>query len=157
MKTLITIILFFLVLTFPVNAHKVVVFAWVEDGKVNVEAGFGSGKKAKNCKVEIKDAKGGLLATARTDMEGTAFFQINPDLMQAITIFVDAGQGHKGFWKIPKEEMVQSKINDHEAEGAKKPRGTKPSVLKILIGVGVIFGLFLALSIVHRRKKHSND
>ncbi len=75
-------------------AHKVVVFGWVEDGVIHVQAGFGGKKKAKNSDIVIQDEKGHAVLTGKTDLQGKFSSKLPTDVFSDITIILDAGMGH---------------------------------------------------------------
>ena len=54
----------------PVLAHKFFVSAWVEEGKVFIEAAFGDGSLAHNAEVVVFDPEGKQLLTTPTDEQG---------------------------------------------------------------------------------------
>ena len=160
------------------DAHKVVVFGWVEDGRIHVEAGFGSGRPAKNCKVDILDPAGSKAASGRTDMSGKFSCDLPGHAACDLTIRLDAGTGHLGQWVIKKEEWMkpageldagskdsagQKPDNQHAGPEAQdlsqseaSPEETfrkmeaQPSWGTILTGVGIIFGLAFSAAFMRR-------
>ncbi len=78
-------VLFIIILTLIpagfAHAHKVIIFAWVEDGMIFSESHFGSKREAKNCSIRVMNGKGLLVHEGKTDNQGKYSFKI------AITIF----------------------------------------------------------------------
>ena len=84
-------------------AHKVNIFAYVEDGKVYTESYFASGQKVIGAKIEVRDANGQEELTGTTDKEGLFSFPLTEK--KALTIVIDAGMGHKNSYVLSKDEM----------------------------------------------------
>lgn len=99
---ILTVCIFFSLLK-SADAHRVIVFAWVEGNTVFVESKFNGGKKVKNGKVTVTDARGIELLSGITDDNGEFSFRV-PKRAE-LKIILDAGAGHRGEWKIPLEEV----------------------------------------------------
>ena len=153
----ITIVFFFLIFM-PVgfaHAHKVIIFAWVENGVVFSESSFGSKREAKNCKVTVVNEKGDQVHTGITDENGNFSFKIAETMDSDLTLNLDAGQGHKAYWKIPVEELkiVPSKDDIKKTMKIKQQLEKKPSVYKLLLGIGIIFLLGFVLKIFKKNRE----
>jgi nickel transport protein len=85
-------------------AHRVTVFAWVEDGMVHAESNLGGGKKAKQAAVEVYDAAGALLLTGKTDNAGN--FSFLPPIQSDMTVVLNAGMGHRGEWRLTRNDFT---------------------------------------------------
>ena len=116
------------------NAHRVIVFAWVDGNTVFVESKFNGGKKVKNGKISVTDARGIELLNGVTDDDGEFSF-IVPKRSE-LKIVLDAGGGHRGEWKIPLEEVeaittrsgdLNQKSGEHTAPAAEPVQIRKPS------------------------------
>lgn len=158
-----TILFFCFAFTSLAQAHKVVVFAWVEDGFIRTESGFGSRRPAKNCEIRVytrgKDSENLLVHTGRTNENGEYAFKVS-DLKKSgwlgnqIEVHLSAGPGHAGQWTIPASELVKdygpgsSSIEDKMAR--KEDLKKDPSPLKI--GIGIIL-IFILAFIIGRIKK----
>jgi len=156
------IMILFILLILPLNqtlAHKVVVFAWVEDGRIHITGSFGSNKKAKNCQITISDQTGEVIKTTQTDLEGKAFVDLEVSINTDLTITLNAGSGHKGSWVISKEEFtkVASDTQGDEAQEKMMQMEKRPSLVKILVGIGLIFGLALIVTRLRPSKKSRHD
>jgi len=93
----------FLLIASPVNAHRVIIFGWVEGDTIHTESKFSSGKKVKNSTVVVYDAEGKRLLEGNTSDQGEFSFKI-PKKTE-IRIELIAGMGHKAEWTIPIEEI----------------------------------------------------
>lgn len=146
-------------------AHKVVVFAWVEDGMIHVQAGFGGKRKAKNSKVTIQDDKGSTIITGQTDLEGCFSSALPKDVYSDLIAAVDAGPGHLGKWTIQKQEYMSDQTTSSSEKNQKKQAVDNklhqleqgPSWIKIIFGIGLIFGLALCLTLVRKLKTVKAD
>ncbi len=87
-----------------VFAHKVSIFAWVEEDYVHTISKFSGGKKAMNTPVEVYNNKGKLLLKGVTDNNGEFSFKI-PQRIE-MTVVLAAGMGHKAKWTIPVDEII---------------------------------------------------
>jgi len=88
----------------PAIAHKVNVFAWVEKGKVEVEAYFAGGNPCKKCRIEVRDEKGKTLLTGLTDVKGR--FGFAPPVVEDMRIVLFAGSGHKAEYRLSRNELA---------------------------------------------------
>ncbi len=84
-------------------AHKVNIFAYVEDGTVYTESYFPDGRKVQNGTVEVYDAAGNKLATGTTNENGEFNFPLPK--REDLTIVIIASMGHKNTFVLKKEEM----------------------------------------------------
>ncbi len=142
------------------SAHKVIVFAWVEDGMIHTQGSFGSKRKAKKCTIIVKDDTGKVINQGITDLEGMHTFKMPKTLSSDLVVLLDAGNGHKASWTIPKQELM-SKTTEKTKKDIKKTKdelNKNPSILKIVGGIGIIF--FLAIlgklmaNLLKQRKDH---
>lgn len=76
----------------PALAHKLKVFAGVEDGGISGYAYFVGGGRARGSTVVIKDAHGGEVYRGATDQDGR--FAYVPGAPADYTVVVDTGEGH---------------------------------------------------------------
>ncbi len=101
-------------------AHKFFVSAWVEEGSVFLEAGFGDGSMAHGAEIIVFDDAGTQLFTAKTNDQGEYNFKIPKK--SALRLKVKAGMGHQDEVIVPFEEIEAG------FEGADEPvQGTTPS------------------------------
>ena len=103
--SLTTLLLICLLVSTSAFAHKVSVFAYVEDGHVFVEGYFADGKKALNSKVSVFANGDQLVFEGVTDEQGLMSFPL-PEVSSDLKISLNAGGGHRGEYFIPAEELV---------------------------------------------------
>jgi len=134
-------------------AHKVIIFAWVEDGMIYTESSFGSKRKAKGCAITVVDEKGMVIHNGLTDQEGNYSFKIPENVDSDLVLELEAGVGHKAQWRIPKQEL-DSKPSEQDVSSAMKEKEKlekEPSVLIIITGIAIIFLLALGVRIFKRK------
>ncbi len=95
---------FLLMFAGPLNAHNVVIFAWVDGNRVYTESKFSGGRKAKNATVEVYDDEGNKLLEGKTDENGEFDFKIPK--RTALKVVLVAGMGHRGEWIVPLDEIA---------------------------------------------------
>jgi nickel transport protein len=137
----------------PAVAHKVILFAWVEDGMIHTESSFGSKRKAQNCTITVVDETGQVVHTGQTDLEGNHSFAIPENRDSDLILTLDAGIGHQAQWKISKKELITlPSVKDIQTAMKKKETLEQgPSVFKIIGGIGIIFLLALGVKLLKRK------
>lgn len=133
-------VLFFLLCPSPGLAHKVIVFGWLEKGRVNLEAGFGSRRPAKNCGFSAFDTEGNLIYQGVTDNEGRQSFDIPDGFHSDLKLVLEAGPGHRGTWTIPADEFSAA---DRSVPAGASPVSQGVDPLRVVAGIAVIFTLAL--------------
>jgi nickel transport protein len=93
-----------LLLAGPVLAHKVSVYAYVENGQIKGEGYFAGGGKAQGCEVEVRDAQGRSVGKAATDAKGEFSLPL-PQAAPPLTIILRAGQGHQGDYTLAAADL----------------------------------------------------
>lgn len=138
-------------------AHKVIVFAWVENGTIHTESSFGSKRKAKNCTITVTDDTGSVIAQGQTDSLGEFSFPVPVAPKSGLTVLLDAGSGHQATWYIPKEELDQTPVGDSQQTIAEKREAVEkgPSVYKIFAGIGIIALIAVAARLAAGKTKHT--
>lgn len=120
-----------LLFPFQAEAHRLIVFAWVEGDQVIVESKFSNGKKVQGGAVRLIDpSNGDKTEKGETDLKGQfTFFQKEP---APLKIEVDAGQGHRGEWdlvledwQLPDLPTSPTKINAEISENQKVPSSSE--------------------------------
>lgn len=99
-----TLVATLLLLQSPALAHKVNVFAYVENGTVFTESYFPDGKKVEAGGIEVLDKAGNKVAEGKTDQEGRFSFPL-PAVKDDLNIVVNASMGHKASYLLKKSEM----------------------------------------------------
>ncbi len=117
-------------------AHKVTVFAWVEDNTVYTQSKFSGGRSAKNAQIAVYNAAGEKLLEGRTDTQGR--FAFTPPQPEELRIVLMAGSGHRGEWNVAEEEFNTPRTAAHadaplettatDAHAAAPPEAAPPKV-----------------------------
>jgi len=136
-------------------AHKVIVFAWVELGQIHVEGSFGSDRPAKNCVIKVTDSNKNLVHQGVTDAQGQYFFALPDTRDSDLLVELNAGTGHSGHWTLTKDELgvAPTPKSLGEKMAQKQDLEKNPSLVRILSGIMVIFGLAFAATWIKKRKK----
>ncbi len=100
----VTLVATLLLLQSPALAHKVNVFAYVENGTVYTESYFPDGRKVEEGAIEVFDKAGIKVAEGKTDHEGRFSFPL-PAVKDNLNIVVNASMGHKASYLLKKTEM----------------------------------------------------
>ena len=87
----------------PAMAHRVTVFAWIEDQTVHTVSKFPGGNKISGGTIKVYDDAGNLLVKGKTDDQGEFSFPI-PE-KSALKIVMSAGPGHQGKWRLAEKEV----------------------------------------------------
>ena len=86
-------------------AHKVNVFAVAERGVITGEGYFGGGGKAMNCPVEVLDARGALVASARTGADGSFSVPVPAGAEPPLRVVLKAGEGHQNDFTLTAADL----------------------------------------------------
>ena len=147
-----------------VHAHKVIIVAWVEEGMIYSESRLGSKREAKNCRITVVNDKGEIVLAGKTDDQGKYAFKIPENVASDLVLHLEAGNGHKAFWRIPekdlKKDISNKDISNKDIENAVETKAEleqNPSVFKIAAGVGIILFLALVLKFYKKRGIKSSD
>lgn len=81
------------------DAHKVMIFGYVEGDTVYAEGYFGDGRKAINSPVEVFDGVGKKLLEGKTDDKGQFVFKAPGET--ELNLVLTASMGHKARFTIP--------------------------------------------------------
>ncbi|MCP3925004.1 MAG: hypothetical protein GY714_20700 [Desulfobacterales bacterium] len=100
-------------------AHKITVFAWVEGNSIHIESKFNGGRKVNKGDVSAINKAGDIIHKGKTNSKGEYTFTIKEK--SPLKIWVDAGNGHKGYWDITQGEFDGSDIEpSHNIEPVQK-------------------------------------
>jgi nickel transport protein len=88
-------------------AHRVNLFAYVEEGKVYTESYFPDGTPVEDGKVLVYDSQDKLLLEGKTDKAGHFNFEVPK--IDDLTIVIEATMGHKNSFKLKKAEVEAGK------------------------------------------------
>jgi hypothetical protein len=142
------------------HAHKVIIFAWVEDGMIISQSYFGSKREAKNCDISVVNEKGQVVHKGKTDEKGNFSFKIHENIDSDFILNLDAGSGHQAHWRISAKELktapLKSDIKSVMETRKKLEQG--PSLYKIIAGISIIFILVFGLAFIKKKsdKKKAN-
>ena len=151
--------MFILMITPPAWAHKVYVFAWVEEGVVYTESSFGD-QPVHGGAIEVLDKKEQVVLWGKTDDQGKFNFPVPSAVTSDLLIKLDATMGHQARWTLTQLELT---ADGEEAEQGLKKAMTKkaaleakPSISAVATGIAVIFFICgIAAFINKKRKKHN--
>jgi nickel transport protein len=87
----------------PAYAHKVNIFAYVEDGKIYCESYFPDGRAVEGGTIEVFDSRSQKVAGGVTDKEGK--WSTPVPKREDLTIVIDASMGHKNSYLLRKSEI----------------------------------------------------
>lgn len=91
-------------------AHSVSLWAYVEKGRVYVEAFFSDGAKVQDGPICVVDAKGKKLLEGKTDKEGK--FDFIPPVKEEMTILLRLGGGHGAEFKLKAKDFKETNMPD---------------------------------------------
>ena len=94
----------------PAQAHRLRVFAIVEQGAISGHAYFVGGARAKGASVVFRDTNERELHRVSADEKGA--FRWKPDAPQTIKIVVDAGEGHVGTMVIDRARFSGARADE---------------------------------------------
>jgi nickel transport protein len=111
---------------YPVFAHKVSVFAYVENGRVYTESYFPDGKPAVDGKIDVYNSDGILLVEGRTDSDGLFDFKVKTP--EDLKIVLNASMGHRAEYVLKSEELTGSSGAGQDKNLPKNEELQKPAV-----------------------------
>jgi len=106
MRLTISAVLFVLVLALAgaAQAHRISVYAYVEDGQIKGEGYMPGGGKVSNQQVQVLDAGGKVLAETKTT-QGGAFSLPLPQAKPPLTLVLVAGAGHRATYELKTADL----------------------------------------------------
>ncbi len=123
----IRVFLFFVVLSLllsgTANAHKVMIFAWVEGDTIHTESKFSGGKKVKGGRITVSDKQGNLLLEGKTNDRGEFSFKVPKKTTMIISL--NAGMGHRADWTVPEEEIEEVTTEQSQPSAPKETDETE--------------------------------
>jgi hypothetical protein len=111
-----------LLLTFAASAahaHTVVLWCYVEKGRVYAEGSFMGGRKVQNGAVFVVNDKGEKRLVGRTDKEGK--FDFVPPYQGNMTVILKVDESHDADFDLTKEDFLEAAAEEQAAAGQKKP------------------------------------
>ncbi len=122
-----------LVMALPALAHRVLVFAFVEGDKIQVEAKFVPDTPVRQGTVRVLEATAGReLLTGTTDDQGRFSFPIPAEAKGKrlnLRIVVEAAMGHRGEWLLKADTYLPPAAAESEAAPAAAAGTPAPAAL----------------------------
>lgn len=115
-----------LVLAGTAQAHRISVYAYVEDGQIKGEGYMPGGGKVSNQKVQVLETGGKVLAETNTNPDG-AFSLPLPKAKPPLTLVLVAGAGHKATYELKAADLgvapapASAAAGEQQAASAAKP------------------------------------
>ena len=103
-----------LILPDAARAHRVHLFAWDEDGRVCSESYYSKTSKIADATLTVRDADGKELLRGHSDSHGRFCFT-RPSAAELL-LSVDAGQGHRGEFRLSAKTSVSSARSENAAK-----------------------------------------
>ncbi|MFN3921750.1 MAG: hypothetical protein ACK4K4_05065 [Caldimicrobium sp.] len=101
-----------------VFAHKVILYAYAEEGYIYVDSFFADGTNAKNALIEVYDAKTQVkLLEGYTNEEGKFSFKIPK--ITTLKLVLQAGMGHRAEYTLSEEEIRKAVGSKESTQGEK--------------------------------------
>jgi nickel transport protein len=95
-------------LALPAWAHKVNVFAVMENGNITGEGYFAGGGKAQDVPVEVLDSSGNVVAKGVTGPDGAFKITLPQGVSAPIRIVLKAGDGHQNDFTLTAKDLGES-------------------------------------------------
>ena len=137
---------FIFIATPTVNAHGININAWVEGDRIMTESYFSRENKVIEGQIKVYGPSQKQLLEGRTDEKGLFSFKIPQET--DLRIVLESAMGHRAETVLKADEIKQKSVIR-----PRKERG--PSILKVLLGIGVIFGLMVLTLYLRKRQKRS--
>ncbi len=100
------------------QAHRVIIFAWIEGKTVHTVSKFPGGDKVVDTPVVVYDGQNNRLLSGKTDEKGAFSFTIPKPA--PLKIVLEAGTGHQAEWRLSEKEVRQA-LGKSGGETAQKP------------------------------------
>lgn len=99
-------VLLFLTIAASAYAHATVLWCYIENNHVYVEAFFMGGNKVQNGKIFVVDKDGKKLLEGTTDKQG--LFNFDPPVQDDMTIVLKIDSGHGTDFKLTKQDFLDA-------------------------------------------------
>jgi len=96
--------LLLIIISGPLAAHQLKVFAYAEEGRISGKAYFAGGVKARGAEVLLENSDGLVVDRAQTDGEG--LFSVTPNERQDYEVTAQTGDGHQAQWSLSAAELI---------------------------------------------------
>lgn len=111
------------------QAHRISVYAYVEEGQIKGEGYMPGGGKVSNQQVQLLDAGGKALAETKTD-QGGAFSLPLPQAKPPLTLVLNAGAGHRATYELSAADLG---IAAPAAPAPSTPAAAKPAAQAVAV------------------------
>lgn len=102
--------LFIMALALPAQAHRVNIFAWPDNGSIEVECKFSGGTPARQAAVTARDTvTGAVVLSGKTDDRGRLSLPAGAGIIATahpLELTVNAGEGHQNHWRFTAEDIA---------------------------------------------------
>ena len=124
-----TVFILLLILNFPVFAHKVYLFAWIEGDTVYTDSYFSGKKKVRGGLIKVFDPSGRKLIEGKTNENGEFSFKIPKK--SDLRIVLDASMGHKAEYVLEADEISNIKGITSTAPEKKEVQAPSSSAVQV--------------------------
>jgi len=112
------------------DAHKLMAYANIEDGRIHVYSYFARGNKPRGAKVTVYGKEGNVLLETKTDEKGKAIFA--PPANENLRIVINSGDAHMREITVEKTRFFSASIINN-ASRETSPPGTGEGSQKPLV------------------------
>ena len=92
-----------------VSAHSAILWCYVDNHRVYVEAFFMGGKKVQGGDILVFDKNGKRLLQGKTDQQG--LFDFAPPLEDEMKIILTTESGHDAEFKLIRQDFLDARLN----------------------------------------------
>lgn len=106
-------------LTSSAQAHRVILFSWVDGDKVMTKSRFSNQRPVRGGEIQVYNTAGDLLLSGRTDDQGGFSFPVPG--REALRLVLIASPGHQAKWDISEVELASAASAGEHGEPAVVP------------------------------------
>lgn len=97
--------LFLSLLALPVHAHRLVIYAYAENGEVVVESKFDNGTPPRIGQIEVRDSTDAVLFTMPIDPSGETRFMLDGRFKDGVVVDLRTDEGHTDYWVLTPDDV----------------------------------------------------
>lgn len=153
---LITAVIFIPGLPINSHAHKINVFAYVENQTIFCEAVFSGGRPAQKAPVQIMDTKTrATLATGKTDTNGHYNIAVSSikNSRNSIEVIVQTDDGHRNSWTLAPKDYLDNTIHQPPHSGTEQNSPDAVPIKNIILGLFCIFSIAGGVHLLSSKKR----
>ncbi len=94
-----------LCLATPALAHRLIVFAYAEDGQIVGEAKFGNNRPATVGEVRVESEAEEVLSRAPLGAAGVTRLEVLPEFSAGVVVHVSTEGGHSDYWILTPADL----------------------------------------------------